>query len=287
MISRRTLYRVKEVMRMKRWFLALMAVCMLLVCSSALAEDVCFISDVTRETGVTTGCSYLRLRVPVEEEAQVLLTITGKNGRTVYQRDFGLCSGPFRTEDIYLKLQGASTVYDVALQVGEKLYTFPVERVTGHLTGTAGCTMGVLLREITGQSGWRMATVLLNRDGETTVPVVAGGAYTVGRATFLVAQGKLTVTVELDEAVDGSVDNAKVFVATDMTAASRLGKNKFTGLTGKLNKSIDLGSAPWAAVYVNLSLSFDPNGASAAPEAIDEAQQELWLQLQDDGAAVG
>ena len=272
---------------MKRWLLALLTACALLACGAAAAEDVCFISDVAGSSGVTTGSSYLQLRVPVEEEAQVLLTIAGENDRLVYQRDFGLCAGPFRTEEIYLKLQGASTVYHITLQVGETVYAFPVERVAGRLNGSAACTAGLPLSELSGADGWRMATILPVQDGETTVPVVAGGAYTVGTATFRMQAGKLTVTVALSDAVDGVVDSGKIFVATDATVAAQLGRSKFPGLTGKLNKPIDLGDAAYVAVYVNMMVSFDPSGAAAAPSQTDANQQAWWLKLVDSGDSVG
>ena len=264
---------------MKRWLCVLLAMMMLL--GTALAEDVCYVADVADESGLSTGCSYLRLKVPVEDEAPVLLTITGDNGRMVYSRDFGLCAGSFRTEDIYLALKGASTVYYVTLQVGDATYAFPVERVTSRISGGAACTAGYPLANMTGQDGWRTATLLQVIDGTVIVPVCAVGAYEVGSAAFTVAEGKLTVSVTMDDASDGAVDSAKVYVATTAEEAAQLGRNKFAGLTGKLDKAIPLGEAEIIAVYVKLAVSFDPGSAAAVSAEPMEDQEALWLQMME------
>lgn len=262
---------------MKRW-LCVLLMCLMLM-SGALAEDVCYIADVANEQGVTTGCSYLTLKVPVEDEAPVTLTIAGENGNTVYSRDFGLCAGPFRTEDIYLGLKGDHTVYNVTLQVGDKVYTFPVERVAGRISGSAACTAGYPLSEMTGAKNWRMATLLPVTDGVVTVPVYAAGAYEVGSATFTIADGALTVSVTMDGAADGSVDSARVYVAANADEAAQLGRNKFAGLTGKLDRAIALGDAEIIAVYVKLAVTFDPSGATAVSVEPMENQEALWLQM--------
>lgn len=263
---------------MKR--LCILLSCLLLLCGAALADDVCTITDL--QHGATTDCSYIRLKVPAENEGQVLLTITDPSGNTVYQRDFGLRSEPFRTEDIYLKLSGGRTVYQVRLQVGGTTYAFPVERIPGKLTGAAACTAGYPLADLSGAEGWRTATLLQVKDGSVTVPVHASGAYTVGTATFRISGGQLTVTVKLDQGVGGKVESAKVYVATNALTARQLGKNQFSGTTGSLDKPIDLHGATYAAVYVKLTLSFDPAGAAASPAVVLDGQQRLWDAMQQE-----
>lgn len=264
---------------MKRWLCTLLACLMLM--ATALAEDVCYIANVADERGVTTGCSYLTLKVPVEEEAAVTLTITGENGKTVYSRDFGLCAGPFRTEDIYLGLKGSRTVYDVTLQVGDEVYAFPVERVASRISGSAACTAGYPLSEMTGAKNWRMATLLPVSDGTVTVPVYATGAYEVGSASLTIAGGTLTVSVTMDSAADGSIDSAKVYVAANADEAAQLGKSKFSGVTGKLDKAIPLGEAEIIAVYVKMEVTFDPSGAAAVSVEPLADQEALWLQMME------
>ena len=78
----------------------------------------------------------------------------------------------------------------VTLQVGDATYAFPVERVVGRLSGAAGCTAGYPLSELSGVDGWRTATLLRVKNGTTTVPVQASGAYEVGEATFKISGGK-------------------------------------------------------------------------------------------------
>lgn len=257
---------------MKRFCLLL--ACLLLVCSTALASDVCQITDLNGS--VSTDCSYVRLKVPVDGEAQVTLTIAGPGGNTVYQRDFGVRTESFRTEDIYLKLRGDQTTYQVTLQVGDATYAFPVERVVGRLSGAAGCTAGYPLSELSGVDGWRTATLLRVKNGTTTVPVQASGAYDVGEATFKISGGQLTVSVALDDGVNGRIESAKVYVATNALTAGQLGRSKFGGAIGKLNKPIDLNGADYAAVYVKLTLAFDPAGASRDPVTLLDGQDALW-----------
>lgn len=264
---------------MKRWLCGLLACLMLL--GTALADDVCYIANVAGEQGVSTGCSYLTMKVPVEEEALVTLTITGENGKTVYSRDFGLCAGSFRTEDIYLGLKGSRSVYNVTLQVGDKIYVFPVERVASRISGSAACTAGYPLSEMTGAKNWRMAMLLPVTDGTVTVPVYAAGAYEVGSAFLTVADGTLTVSVTMDGAADGSVDSAKIYVAANADEAAQLGKNKFSGATGKLDKAIPLGDAEIIAVYVKMEVTFDPSGAAAVSVEPLADQEALWLQMME------
>ena len=245
----------------KVWILGLLAVLLLGGCGKPAPDS----SDL----------DYSRLIVPAVD-----LTITDERGRTVYSRDFGVRCDAFRTEDIYLKLDGAQTVYHVTLQVGGKVYAFPVERVAGRAT-TLACTVGYPLKQLTGADNWRSATILPVQEGCVTVPVHGAGAYEVGSAAITIQEGKLTVTVTLDKSIDGSVDSAKVYVATTADQAARLDKKKFDGLTGKLDKAIPLGDAEIIAVYVQLSVTFDPNHAAPSPEVLLEGQEELWLQMME------
>lgn len=265
---------------MKR--LCVLVICLLLLCGAALADDVCTISDL--QSGVTTDSSYIRLKVPVNDEGQVLLTITGPDGGTVYQRDYGVRSESFRTEDIYLRLSGSQTVYQVTLQAGGAVYSFPVERIPGKLSGAAACTAGYPLSDMSGVEGWRTATLLRVKDGSVTVPVHASGTYEVGTATFRISGGQLTVTVDLDKGVSGKVESSKVYVATSALTARQLGRNQFNGVIGSLGKPIDLHGAAYAAVYVKLTLSFDPAGAASAPATVLDGQPDLWDAMQQETA---
>ena len=55
----------------------------------------------------------------------------------------------------------------------------------------------------------------------------------------------------------------KVYVAANADEAAQLGKSKFSGFKGKLDKAIPLGDAEIIAVYVKMEVTFDPSGAAA------------------------
>ena len=121
-----------------------------------------------------------------------------------------------------------------------------------------------------------------------TVPLHASGAYELGTVTFIVSNGKLTVKARIDSAVDGEIDSAKVYVATTPIDAQNLGTRSFSGATGKLGQAISLDGSSYAAVYVKLSVSFDPSGVPGSPETYLDDQDALWQMMQQDiGEAVG
>ena len=122
-----------------------------------------------------------------------------------------------------------------------------------------------------------------------TVPMYASGAYELGTVTFTVQSGALTVSAAIAPGVDGAIDSAKVYVATSALDVQNLGTRSFAGLEGALNNAISLGGAGYAAVYVKLTVSFDPIGVPGSPATLLEGQEELWRRMQQEIAlnAVG
>lgn len=231
--------------------------------------------------------SYLRVTCPVEGEAAVNLSIADGSGSLVYQRDYGQCSDTFRSEDIYLRLTGSQTTYQVTLWVGDTGYAFPLRRVMPRLVGNAACSVGYPLEEITGSGSWKTATILdVNalEGRRMTVALHASDAYEIGTATFTVEGGSLTVTAQLDEGINGSIDRSSVQVAITALEAEKLGKKNFSGTAAKLDQAVDLQGTPYAAVYVNLTVSFDPANVPGNPETQTEGQAELWQHMQTETA---
>ena len=280
---------------MKRTLGFLLVLLMLCAVPAFAAEDVFTINaqDVTEDawnesfiaSSLTSDRSYLRVTCPMEEEAAVTLSIAGENGKLVYQRDYGVCGGKFRSEDIYLRLEGSETTYQVTLWVGDEGYSFPLRRVMPRLTGNAACSAGYPLGEISGTDTWKTVTILdvaqVSRR-PITVALNASDAYEIGSVTFTVEDGRLTVSAKLEDGVDGSIDKANVYVATTALEAEKLGKKKFPGATAKLDEAVELWGTPYAAVYVNLTVSFDPTGVpSAAPLDREEAENQrlLWERM--------
>lgn len=276
---------------MKRIPAMLAAVSLMLTAAPALGETVFTVKDV-HGGSYESDREYLRISCPVEEESRVTVTIADANGSITYQRDYGVCSGTFRSEDIYLRLSGAETLYRVSVSTGEEVASFQVNRTMPRLEGNAACAVGYPLSALAGGSGWKSATLLdVNALAmqSLTVPMHASGAYDLGSVTFSVKRGELIVHADVAPGVDGTIDKATVYVATNSIDAQNLGTKYFGGASGKLDSGIPLGGADYAAVYVKLTVSFDPSGVPASPAVTLEGQQELWQQMlqQPAGEAVG
>lgn len=282
---------VKKLLRSALSLLMAALLCyMCLQAVPALAEDVCVL-DASKTGAVTTDCSYLRVCCPIDGEAGVTLTIRDAWGYLTYQRSYGMCSGTFRSEDVYLPLEGASTDYVVSLTCGNQAYECRVKRIAPRLTDSGVTAHGVSLAQLTGKAGNKFV-VIVDVDaleGSTlTVPLVSGGVQ-LGYANLTVAGGALTVSTALT--VDGSVEKSTVYVARDAVTATTLGTSRFTGEKGKLNRAIDLGGTPYAAVLVQLTVCYDATTAQAWQEDpwYVQTQQELWdlMRLTTANEAVG
>ena len=94
--------------------------------------------------------------------------------------------------------------------------------------------------------------------------------------------------------VDGQIDKANVYIATDAITAQTLGSSRFSGMKTKLNRTIDLGDAPYAAVMVQLTVTYDPATAQAFELGREEQRNlteltENWqlMQMTTANEAVG
>ena len=266
----------------------MLMVILLLSCLPALADDVCRINGSALTDGIATDCSYVSISCPVQTPAQVLVSIYAPDGSLAWQYDYGERSADLTTDNIYLKLQGSSTTYTAVVRIGSKEYKFPVVRQMARLRGNAACSAGYPLSKITGSESWQSATILhvsAMEGQQLTVPVYASGKYVFGTATMTVHNGALTVSVETAAGLNGSVDSAEIRVATDALTAQRIDGNRFSGTVSKPDKSIPLNGAEYAAVYVHLSVSFDPSTASVGIQTQpDEDQVSLWKAMQDASA---
>lgn len=278
---------------MKRLIGILLALSLFLPMAWAAAgEDVYVIADAAQADGSTAGQlqsdrSYLRVGCRLQSETDVTLSVTGEDGSLVYQRSYGLCSGRFSSEDIFLRLNGSQTDYWVALQAGDQCYAFSLRRVQPRMSGVSACSAGYPLRSITGADTWRCATVLdltALEGASMTVPLLAGDAYEIGTVTFSAARGALTVSACLNEGVDGSIDKGTVYVAETALEAKTLGKKSFSGLKGRLNQSLALADTSYAAVYVALTVSFDPQGVPEASDTQLQGQEDVWQRMQTETA---
>ncbi|MGN1021262.1 MAG: hypothetical protein ACI4O7_12925 [Aristaeellaceae bacterium] len=270
-------------MKMKRIPALLVTLSLLLTAAPARCEEVFTLEDVSGS--YTTDRDYLRIACPIEGEQQVTVTVADDSGSVVYQRDYGLCSGLFRSEDIYLRLQGSQTLYSITVDAGGQVSACSINRTMPRLTGNAACSVGYPLSALSGSGSWKTATLLdlEQLEGDSlTVPMYASGAYELGTVTFTVQGGALTVTAAIAPGVDGTIDSAAVYVATDALDAQNLGTRSFSGPEGQLNSAISLNGARYAAVYVKLTVSFDPLGVPGSPATILDGQEELWRRMQQE-----
>ena len=258
--------------------LTLMLICCMLL-PVARAEDVCVVQDAAAASRVTTDRPYLRVRCDLPGETEVTLSVYDQWGSLIYQRYYGLCSGSFESRDVHLPLEGEGCDYTVTLQAGEETHTFTVTREMPLLTDTSVFAGGMSLRELNGGSSRKYAVVLdlcaLNQ-GTATAPMLAEGKR-IGEVYFSVLDGVLTASASLF--AEGEIDKANVYIATDAITASTLGSNRFAGIKTRLNRSIDLGDAPYAAVMVQLTVTYDPE--SAEIYQMTPAEQEDYLELQE------
>lgn len=264
--------------RLKRMLILFLFLCILPVV--ALADDVCIVEDASAATHVTTGCSYLKVLCPLAEESNVILTVRDEWGTLIYQRNYGRCSGIFRSRDVHLPVEGDSCDYTVTLTTDAGEYAFTVTRERPMITDTAVYAGGLTLAEMNGGSPYKYALVLdldaLNK-ATATVPMLAQGRQ-IGEVYFSVLDGALTVSAGLQ--VQGQIDKANVYIATDAITAHTFGANRFTGTKTRLDREIRLGNAPYAAVMVQLTVTYDPEGAQVF--RMGEEEQEAYLELQED-----
>ncbi len=269
---------------MKRVWLVLLLVLALLLGAYpvALGEDVECIDVTCAQDTVNTDQSYIRLLCPMEGEQQVTVAIYDASGSLCYQRDYGVCSGAFQSEDIFLRLKDGDTMYQVTLCAGNDVYSLDVVRERPYLVDNEACSVGYPMEDITGQRTWKTITMLdlaALEESSETVALYASGAYEIGSVTFSVSDNQLTVSADLFDGLSGSISSGKVYVALNAATARDLGGKRFSGITGRLDRAIDVQGASCVAVYVRLVVSFDPEGAGGMPLTELSGQEALWEEL--------
>ncbi|MBE5810383.1 MAG: hypothetical protein E7318_05535 [Clostridiales bacterium] len=259
--------------------LSLFLICSLLL-PAALAEDVCVVKDASAVSRVTTSCPYLRVQYPLPGMTNVTLTVRDAWGSLIYQRNYGECSGTFSSRDVHLPAQGESCDYIVTLTTDLGDVSFTVTREQPMLTDTAVYAGGLTLEEMVGGSSYKYAVVLdlCELERRTAVAPMLAGGNQIGEVYFTVEGGSLTVSASLF--VEGVIDKANVYIATDAITAGSLGSSRFSGVKTKLDREIRMGGAPYAAVMVQLTVTYDP--ANAQPFRMGEQERETWLHLVED-----
>lgn len=279
------------VMKCSRWLILVLLLGLMCLCTPALAEDVYTVDNAAEAVRCITDRSYLRVRCPLAGEQPVTMSIHDEWGYLVYQRDYGLCRDSFRSEDVYLRLDGSAATYTVTLQAGSDTYMFLVTREMAKLTDSGVYACGLPLSDLSGTRSNKFA-VIIDVDaleGSTlTVPLISGGAQ-LGYVYYTVDGGALSVSAMLT--VDGEIIKSAIYVARDAVTAQTLGTNHFTGRKARLDRDIDLSGTPYAAVMVQLTVSYDPATAQAwyQDDFFIGQQRSLWelMKLTTANEAVG
>ena len=281
-------------MRSMKRMLILLLVLAMLPAVPALAEDVCIVKDALHVSTVTTDRAYLRVQCDLEGESEVIVTVRDTWGYLVYQRDYGVKSGTFRSGDIHLPLEGDGCEYVVTVQIGGDAHEFTVVREMAMITDASVYAGGLTLKDMVDGSRRKFAVVLdMDTLNEETLiaPMLASGMQ-VGEVYFSVLDGVLTVDAVM--LAEGAIDKATVYIAADAITAQTLGDKHFAGTKTRLQREINLGDSPYAAVMVHLTVTYDPATALAYAPGEEEAEaleqmMESWqlMQLTTANEAVG
>jgi len=266
---------------MKKLF-PLLLLTSLLLCAPALADDVYVARNVSGET-ISTDRSYLQVVYDLDGPTDVTLSICDEWGTLIYRRDHGTCTGTFRSEEIYLPLSNQKTDYSIQTQLGGRVSCFTLRRVMPLTTDTCVSSAGLPVMELSGASSPRSVYILdvyaMEGMPPTVVPMVSGGVQ-LGWVTFSVRNGLLTVSADLT--ASGTIDRAYVYLAPDALTASTLDTRRYSGERYRLGKKISCVGTPYAAVLVQLTVSYDPGTADMARQdaSFQREQRERWELMQ-------
>ncbi len=276
----------REVILLIRRLVCLLCIlCLLIPC--ALADDVCLL-DPSIDARVETDRNYIRLSLPIggSGAAGVSVRICDPDGQTVYQRNYPDCEGSFRSEDIFLRLEGAETDYTVTvdMQGSENTsYVSHVIRRLSRLENNTACSAGLSLKTVTGKKSWLSVTVLdleQLRNQDETVAIHASNAYSLGSVTFSLSNGELSASLTLPD--DCTLHSSTMDVALTAVDAQSLGTKTFHGLRTTVNHPVNVGDADYVCILLQLRVSYSPAGLPGSPAMNTNEQKTLWENMQQD-----
>lgn len=224
--------------------------------------------------------NYLCLTAEFGEPCDIQIVVSAPDGQMVYARNYGTCTSPFVSENIYLRLTGASADYLVSLQAGDRETQYQIHRVQPMLYDNTACSGGLRLRSISGADSWLTATILDLNALPVTVPLYAGNAYQLGTVTYYRTGSVLMAQIDTRPDAEAIVTSGTMSVALTDVDAGLLGSNLFHGPVSSFNSGVDTGDAPYAAVLLTLSVSFNPETVSTAPISELPGQEQLWQLMQ-------
>ncbi|MBQ8536307.1 MAG: hypothetical protein IJ461_02745 [Clostridia bacterium] len=243
-------------------------------------------------SALTAATQYIQITCDLGDQNQeVTLSVHRQtDGKVVHQKNYGVRSGKFRSDEIYLKYSGSETVkYTITLQAGAQQWQFPFYRKLMALSHNTACSYGVRIREAAPgvTKSWPMATVVDLRGGSHSVPLCASNQYIIGTVNISVSADSLSVQVTPRENIDLTIHNQRVYAITDPGTLTSLDGSALGGQVSfkpgqKISISKDLGGSQYVILYLAMEVSYDPNGLesfSYDPGSVSD-QLSMWRQLQ-------
>lgn len=252
-----------------------------------------------QEACLTAKTQYIRIAYSVAEEQAVTVSVRLKEtGETVYQKNYGIKSGRFTSDDIYLKYTASQTVpYTIALTVGEEEISFPFYRQLMVLKRNKACTYGVRMQDVQPDltKKLQMGTALdleVIRNGPGSrlqIPLCASNKYIIGTVTVRVLDDNLRVSMAFVNGLDITIHRQTMHLFTYpgelTTLEERHLKNQPKYQVGTdISILKDLKGADKVILYLPMEVTYDPNGL--AQFGYDLAEDEnlqnqliIWQEL--------
>lgn len=263
---------------MRRFWILLPVAAMLWAHAPALADGALLI-DASATDAVTTSEVYVNVTCPAE--GTVTVTVSDEHGAVCYEGLRFNASGWFYTGDLYLPLQDGTTRYQVEVSSDAGTYRVNVTRTQPRITGIRAYAAGFPLSAVSGRARNVCVTMLDPAAGDVTVPLVAGGLYRLGSVVFHVADGTVTAEAVPEEAAAAEITASRVYTAFSVEEVAAMAEGRGTSAAGTLGLPMSLGSAPVAAVLVELTVSFDPAALDSVTADPMPGQTELWQRMVD------
>lgn len=264
---------------MKRFF-CLVAMVLLMI-TPVRGEEVTVVTNPGATGEITTSTSFIQLEADMAAPAQVSLLISDAQGKAVHQQHYGLQDTFFQSDEIYLPAQGQSTDYTVRLTLGDDVRTLVVHRKMGRLLSNQACSVGYPLSAVTGRNTWQSVTMIdFSASSTVTVPLHASNAYQVGSAVFSLSGNQLSLSLSFLPGIQETLYDSRVQIAATALEATEFGSDLFQGLSGSISDTFTLGDVRLVAVYLDITMDYDPTGAAPAPEVTLPGQAGLWHQME-------
>ena len=248
----------------------------LLLAIPAQAEDMAVIDASEVSTAVITQ-PYFTVSCPAE--GTVLMTITDEYGALCYERLENCVSGTFVSDAVYLPMQEGNTRYTVEVTSDAGTWQLGVVRTLAYLRGQHASAGTYSFASAAGRPSGERIMLIAGTDGTRSFPLIANNAWQVGTVTCEVADGQLLVSTELAEGVTGSEPRIEVALsAREIAGLTDAGSGILCAGAGE---PVDLGDAGAVAVWVGMTVSFEPALCGNAPQDGPEDQALLWRRMCD------